>query len=117
MVWGKRAFSNSDFSRYHEILLKLLYANPAHHREFMMVSIKTEDPTLRMYYVGVPLETFTVEFDEFEHVPDEELPKLIDTVIVADVKSDDFVSRFRYASQTFTAGVVDFIDEDEKVSE
>jgi hypothetical protein len=113
MVWGKRAFSNADFGRYHERLLKLLYANPASYREFMMVSTKTEDPTLRMYYVGVPLEKFTIAFDEFEYVPDEELPRVIDTVIVADVESKEFITRFRHPSQTIVADSVHFIDDDE----
>jgi hypothetical protein len=110
MVWGKRACSSAEFGRYHDHLLKLLYANPAHYQEFMMVSTKTEDPTLRMYYVGVPLEKFTEGFERFEYVPDEELPKVIDTVIVADVKSAEFITRFRYASQTIRANSVHFLD-------
>jgi len=112
MIWGKRAFSSAeDLGRYHERLLKLLYTNPSRYREFMMVSTKTEDPVLRMYYVGVPTEEFTEGFDGFECIQDNELPKVIDIVIVADVKSDDFIKRFRYPSQTFGTDAVRFIDE------
>jgi hypothetical protein len=99
MIWGKRAFSNTeDFGRYQESVLKLLYANPTRYREFMMVATKTEDPASRMYYIGVPMDEFAESFDGFEYVPEDELPKVIDAVIVADVDSEEFTRRFRYAS-------------------
>jgi hypothetical protein len=103
MNWGKRALSDIDFGRHHEHLLKLLYLNPGRYREFMMVATKTEDPAFRMYYVGVPPEVPTRAFEGFEYVPDEELPKEIDTVIVAAVESEEFRSRFRYLSETLGA--------------
>lgn len=113
MVWGKRAFSDAEFGRYHERLLKLLYANPARYREFMMVATKTESLALKTYYVGVPLKPFMQAFDEFEYVPDDELPKVIDWVIVADVESEQFVTRFRYTSQTIAASGVHFVGDSE----
>ena len=110
MIWGKRAFSNTeDFGRYQERLLNLLYANPKQYREFMMVTTRTEDPESRMYYVGVPSEELAEGFDGFEHVPDEELPKEIDTVIVAAVESEEFTRRFRY-SATLATTAVHFVD-------
>ena len=113
MLWGKREFSNAeDFGRYQERLVRLLYENPSRHREFMMVRTKTEDPVSAMYYVGVPTEVSTEAFDGFEHVPDEELPKVIDAVIVADVHSEEFTTRFRYASQSIITDAVHFLDDE-----
>jgi hypothetical protein len=107
MIWGKRAFSGAeDFGRYQELLIKLLYEHSACYREFMMVNIKTEHPSSRMYYVGVPTEDFMTGFDGFEYVRDEELPKVIDAVIVADIGSEEFTSRFRYSSQSIVTDAV-----------
>jgi hypothetical protein len=111
MFWGKRAFSNAeDFGRYQERLIRLLYKNPARYREFMMLSTKTEDPARRMYYVGVPAEAFAEGFDDFEYVPDEEVPNVIDAVIVADVDSEEFTARFRYSSRALVTAAVRFVD-------
>jgi hypothetical protein len=111
MNWGKRALSNiEDSSRYHEHLLKLLYSNPGRYQEFMMVTTKTEEPTSRMYYVGVPPEVPTGAFEGFEYVPEGELPKEIDSVIVAAVESEEFTSRFRYLSETRAASAAHFLD-------
>jgi hypothetical protein len=98
VIWGRRQFAKADFARYHERLIKLLHANPAQYREFAMVGTNTEAPTVRMYYVGVPMEAFMEAFDGFEAVKDQELPREIDVVIVADVSSEEFRSRFRFRS-------------------
>jgi hypothetical protein len=109
MNWGKRTLSDiEDFGRYHEQLLKLLYSNPGRYQEFMMVTTKTEDPASRMYFVGVPPEVPTGAFEGFEYVSDEELPKEIDSVIVAAVESEEFTSRFRYRAKTLAAGASAF---------
>jgi hypothetical protein len=108
---GKRAFSSvEDFAQYQERLIKLLYENPTRYREFIMVRTKTEDPFSRIYYVGVPAEAFTEGFDGFEYVRDEELPKVIDAVIVADVNSEEFTSRFRYSPLSIVTDAVHFVD-------
>jgi hypothetical protein len=96
VTWGKRQFSDSEFARYHDRLVKLLYRYPTRYREFMMVNTKTENPSARMYYVGVPTDVFMQAFDGFELVKDQDLPKEIDTVIVADVRSDEFENRFQF---------------------
>jgi hypothetical protein len=76
----------------------------------MMITTKTAHPASKMYYVGVPTEAFEEGFDEFEYVPDEQLPKEIDAVIVAAVESQEFTSRFRYLSETLAAETVHFLD-------
>jgi hypothetical protein len=96
MIWGKRPFANAHFARYQDRLVKLLYANPAQYREFMMVGTNTDDPAVRVYYVGVPMEAFMEAFDGFEIVDGNDLPKEIDSSIVADVDSEEFQSRFRF---------------------
>jgi hypothetical protein len=40
MVWGKRQFPHSEFTLYHDRLIKLLYRFPAQYREFMLVAAK-----------------------------------------------------------------------------
>jgi hypothetical protein len=111
MIWGKRAFSSiEDFGQYQERLIKHLYQNPTRYREFIMVRAKTEDPASKIYYVGVPAETFTESFAGFEYVRDEELPKVIDAVIVADVNSEEFTSRFNYSSLSIVTDAVHFLD-------
>jgi hypothetical protein len=96
VTWGKRQLSDSEFARYHDRLVKLLYRYPTRYQEFMMVNTKTENPSARMYYVGVPTDVFMQAFDGFELVKDQDLPKEIDTVIVADVRSDEFENRFQF---------------------
>ena len=98
MIWGRRQLAKADLARYHARIIKLLYANPAQYREFMMVGTKTEAPTVGIYYVGVPIEAFMEAFDGFELVKAADLPREIDTVIVADVSSEEFKSRFGFRS-------------------
>jgi hypothetical protein len=51
-----------------------------------------------MYYVGVPTDMFMMAFDGFECVDDQDLPGEIDSVVVGDVTSEEFKSRFRFRS-------------------
>jgi hypothetical protein len=53
MVWGKRTFEYADYGPYMDRLEKLLMANPAHYREFIMVSTQTSHAGISDYYVGV----------------------------------------------------------------
>ena len=96
MVWGKRQFPHSEFTLYHDRLIKLLYRFPAQYREFMLVAAKTENPLTKTYYVGVPMDVFMTAFDGFELIEDQALPEEIDTVIVGDVTSGEFKSRFQF---------------------
>jgi hypothetical protein len=102
VIWGKRQFPSSELARYHDRLVKLLYRFPARYREFILVGTKTENPLARMYYVGVPMDAFMTAFDGFERVEDQDLPGEIDTVIIADVASEEFKSRFRIQSHLST---------------
>jgi hypothetical protein len=39
-------------------------------------------------------------FDGFEHVGESDLPKIIDTLHIADATTDEFTSRFRFRHDT-----------------
>src|SRR6266702_2220432 len=53
MVWGKRRFKDVEYVPYFERFEKLLIANGAQYREFIMVSTKTDDPFVDDFYIGV----------------------------------------------------------------
>ena len=50
MVWGKRAFEYADYAPYMDRLERLLMANPALYREFIMVSTQRPKPGISAYY-------------------------------------------------------------------
>jgi hypothetical protein len=96
MIWAKRRFAYADYSPYFDRMEKLVMANPTLYRQFIMVSTKTDGPGESMYYVGVPNETFMAMFDGFERVSEAGLPKIIDTLHIADAATDEFTSRFKF---------------------
>lgn len=58
MVWGKRRFAGIEYVPSFDLLEKLLMANAALYREFIMVSTKTSKPSVDDFYLGVPNKTF-----------------------------------------------------------
>ncbi len=68
MVWGKRRFKGVDYVPYFDRFEKLLLANGAQYREFIMVSTKTDEPLVDDFYIGVPNEAFLMLFDGFEKI-------------------------------------------------
>jgi hypothetical protein len=96
MIWVKRDCKHADFAPYQDRLEKLMMANPTRYREFIMVSVETGSPTVSTYFVGTPGKAFMAAFDGFEPVPESELPKQIDTLLIADATSDEFKSRFHF---------------------
>lgn len=97
MIWVKRRFQFAEYGQYMDLLERLLMANPTLYQEFIMVSVKTEDkPGESGYYVGVPHKALLAGFDGFTPVEESELPKEIDTVLIADQTKEPFRSRFRF---------------------
>lgn len=96
MIWGKRRFAYADYSPYFDKMEKLIMANPTLYREFIMVSTKADGVGESTYYVGVPNETFIPAFDGFERVEETALPKIIDTLHIADATTEEFRSRFQF---------------------
>lgn len=96
MIWGKRRFMYADYSPYFDLLEKLLLANGQLYREFIMVSVDTEKAGEGEIYVGVPNKAFMAAFDGFEPVEESALPKVIDTLHIADSTTDEFKSRFEF---------------------
>jgi hypothetical protein len=97
MVWGKRRFDGVDHVPYFERFEKLMLENATLYRQFIMVSTKTENPFVDDFYIGVPNETLFKLFDGFERVAESNLPKVIDTLHIADASTEQFKSRFRFA--------------------
>jgi hypothetical protein len=95
MEWGKRRLAGIDYTPAMDLIEKLMMANAALYREFIMVSVKTSKFGTSDYYVGVPNKAFLVLFDGFDPVEEAALPKTIDTLHVADVTA--FESRFQFA--------------------
>jgi len=50
--------------------------------------------------VGMPHKAFMSAFDDFEQVEESNLPKIIDTLHIADATTDEFTSRFRFRRNT-----------------
>ena len=97
MVWGKRRFDGVEYVPYFDRFEKLLLANGTLYREFIMVSTKTDNPFVDDFYIGVPNDVFLALFDGFERIGEADLPKVIDTLHIADASTDQFKSRFRFA--------------------
>jgi hypothetical protein len=95
MVWGKRRLAGIDYVPAMDLVEKLMMANAALYREFIMVSVKTSKFGTDDYYIGVPNKMFLVLFDGFDAVDEAALPKQIDTLHIADVAA--FESRFQFA--------------------
>jgi hypothetical protein len=96
MRWAKRRFEGADYGPYFDLFEKLLMANPKFYRQFIMVSTKTDEPGVNDMWIGVPDPSFLAEFDGFEGVTESELPKEIDTLLIADATTDQFKTRFRF---------------------
>jgi hypothetical protein len=99
MFWAKRRFTYADYGPYMDQLSKLIDTFPQHSAEFIMVSTETEDAAVSDYYVGVPVGQLLAPFDGFEPVEESELPKIIDTLHVADATKKPFKSRFRFSHE------------------
>jgi N-acetylglutamate synthase-like GNAT family acetyltransferase len=96
MHWAKRQFAFADYAPYQSKLQTLLMANARRHREFMMVATDTREAGVSTYFVGVPEKAFLAGLDGFTAIDEAELPKEIDTLLVADGTSEEFKSRFRF---------------------
>lgn len=75
MVWGKRTFGGIEYVPYFDLVERLLLANGALYREFIMVSTKTDKPLVADFYVGVPNEMFLAMFEGLERIEEGDLPK------------------------------------------
>jgi hypothetical protein len=93
MFWGKRQFRWADYAPYQDRLGDLLMKNPTHYREFMMFSVE-QSVGVGDVYVGVPAKEFMALFDGFEPVEESALPKIVDTLLVADANA--FAERFAF---------------------
>jgi hypothetical protein len=96
MVWGRRRFQYAEYKPYFERLEQLLLSHPSQYREFMMVGVNTDAPGTTEIFVGVPSATLLAAFDGFDPLEESELPKVIDTVHIADTTKVEFKSRFSF---------------------
>ena len=95
MVWGKRRMAGIEYFPAMDLLEKLMMANPALYREFIMFSVKTSKSRTDDYYVGLPSRPLLALFEGFDTIEEADLPTVIDTLHVADVAA--FEARFKFA--------------------
>jgi hypothetical protein len=93
LFWGKREFRWADYAPYQDRLGKLLMATPSRYREFMMFSVE-KSVGVSDVYVGVPLQELMSLFDGFDPVEETNLPKVVDSLSVADANA--FGERFEF---------------------
>jgi hypothetical protein len=96
MIWCKRSFAYAEYAPYAKKLEELMLKFPTQYREFIMVSTKTQEPGFNDYYVGLPSAPLLALFDGFATIPEELLPKEIDSLEIADGTSEEFTSRFKF---------------------
>lgn len=97
MFWVKRALKASEFPPYQHKMQVLLLAFPLSQADLIMVSVATEKAGQSICYVGVPLKEMLWIFDGFERVDEDNLPRQIDAVWVADQTQEPFTTRFQLA--------------------
>ena len=93
MIWGKRQFKWAEYGPYQDRLGDLQLANASRPREFMMVSTKVKAGVSDIF-LGVPSKELMVLFDGFEPVAEGEVPKVVDSLILADMSA--FRERFKF---------------------
>lgn len=86
MIWGKRRFERAAYAPYQDRLEKLLMANPTRYREFMTFSVEAS-VGVGDVYVGVPTKELMAMFNGLEPVNEATLPKVIDSLLLADVNA------------------------------
>jgi hypothetical protein len=96
MFWARRDFKSADHGPYPDRLVKLMMADVARRRQYIMVSVKRQKVMDNVVYVGVPDSGLLALFDGFERVAEAQLPKEIDVRLVAQGSSVEFTSRFKY---------------------
>ena len=98
MIWARRRFEYAAYAAYQDRIGDLQMANPTLYRQFVMVDVETDKPGVSDHYIGVPSQAFLAAFDGFEVVREDQLPKEIDGVSLADATDNEFTSRFRLRS-------------------
>ncbi|OIQ64157.1 hypothetical protein GALL_542920 [mine drainage metagenome] len=83
-VWGRPRFDGTEYVPYFDRFEELLLPDGALYRGFIMVSTKNDNPFVDNFYIGLPNEAFFVLFDGFERISETNLPKVIDTLHIAD---------------------------------
>jgi hypothetical protein len=95
MLWAKRRFKYAEYAPDLQRLADLQMMNPSRYSEFLMVSKNTGEPGVRDYYLGVPATELLRVLDGWQEISDTELPKDVDTILLADTTKEPFISRFK----------------------
>jgi hypothetical protein len=98
MIWARRRFKWDEYAPYQDRVGDLQMAAPTLYRQFIMVDVETGEPGVTDHYIGLPDQLFLAAFDGFEVVGEDQLPKEIDGVSLADTSDDEFTTRFRLRS-------------------
>lgn len=77
-----------------------MMANTSNYQEFMMVSVKCSDePRANEYYIGVPDQAMLSQFDLFNAIEEDEVPRIIDAIHIADASKEAFKNRFQFRAK------------------
>ena len=98
MIWAKRRFAYAAYGPYQDRIGHLHMMSPTMQRQFIMVDVEADKPGESDHYIGLPHQAFLASFDGFEFVSEDQLPKKIDGVSLADQSDEEFTSRFRLRS-------------------
>lgn len=98
MIWARRRFKWAEYAPYQDRVGDLQMAAPTLYRQFIMVDVETGESGVSDHYIGLPNQALLAAFDGFEVVGEDQLPKEIDGVSLADTSDDEFTSRFRLRS-------------------
>ena len=94
MIWITRKFSYVDYGPYMDKLEKLMMVNAQNYSQFIMVSTDTSDVGVSNYFIGLPSAAFVEPFDGFSGIDERDLPKEVNTILIADSNTPEFKSRF-----------------------
>ena len=95
MIWATRCFAAADYAPYQDRLGELMWANTPLYGQFMVVSVETDrERGMSDIYLGLPASAFLAQFDGFRIIPEEELPKEIDTLLIGTI--NEFKSHFHF---------------------
>ena len=78
MLWAKKRCDGIEYIPY---------------REFMLVSVKVKG-LVEDFYLGLPDKSYLPLFDGFEAVDESSVPKVVDTLHIAD--NNEFKRRFTF---------------------
>ncbi len=96
MVWAKRRFKWAEYARYQDLIGDLQLKDATRFRDYLMFSVDTEKSGEAEIYISLPDTVMLALFDGFEAVPETDLPKDVDGLLLGDVTAFDARFKFKH---------------------